>query len=507
MVDANRLLVVAHPLLTGIDHAEIDRAIPKQRRTAGFDFVEIAPLRTTLADQYDINWAVVQEEQEQQFVERLRPHLDGRKQMAYFGMAPIPLAIHLGYRVQSTVKIDVYQRHHDRQDWNWTPSGRAATRTFLEPIRLPERGSSAPGEIVLRVSTSARIAAEDTQVVVPQCLAAVDIALIAPNPDALETREALDTVVAEFSRTLTQLHALFPNLTTIHLFAAVPVGLAFRLGSRINPTMNPEVVTYQFDAKRSPKYKKAIVLGALPALPEAKVPAPAPIVWRRKEILTGPRESFLDKSFLHEALRVWPAVVRIVTETQTGNSYTGTGFFIAPNTILTNHHVLYDYKDNLRCMRRVNAWVDYEVDRNDPSRRPDVYECDVESIDGEYEHDWAIIRTQKPLSSTYPIMNLRPRKPVEVNDYVYIIQHPEGRPKVIALHHNNVSFADENRVQYNTDTLQGSSGSPVCNQYWEVVALHRQWEPEVVAGETKYRNEGTNIDRVVEGLKARGIID
>lgn len=506
MHDSNRLLVVAHPLLTGIGQQEIDRAIPKQRRTAGFDFVEIAPLRTTLADQYDLDWAAVHEAQEQLFVEKLRPHLEGRGQLAYFGLAPVPLAIHLGYRVQSTVKIDVYQRHHDRQDWTWTSSGRASTRSFLAPIRLPERGSSAPGAVVIRVSTSARIAPEDTEAVVPQCLAAVDIALALPNPDALETREALDTVVAEFSRTLTQLHTLFPNLTTIHLFAAVPVGLAFRLGSRINPTMNPEVVTYQFDAKRSPRYKKAIVLGALPAIPEAKAQTAAPMVWRGKEVLTGARESFLDIWFLHEALRVSPAVVRIVTETETEKSYTGTGFLIAPNTILTNYHVLYDYNDNLRRMRRVSAWFNYELDRNGQLRRPEVYECDVESIDGEFNHDWAIIRTRKPLSAAYPIMNLQPKKPVEVDDFVYIIQHPEGRPKVIALHHNNVAFVDGERVQYKTDTLQGSSGSPVCNQYWEVIALHRQWD-EVGEGDAKYRNEGTRIELVVEGLKARGIIE
>lgn len=126
MLDSNRLLVVAHPLLTGIGEAEIDRVIPKSRRTAGFDFVEIAPLRTTLAAQYDLDWAALQEVQEQLFAEKLRPHLEGRQQMAYFGLAPIPLAVHLGYRVQSTVKIDAYQRHHDRQDWSWTPSGRGS---------------------------------------------------------------------------------------------------------------------------------------------------------------------------------------------------------------------------------------------------------------------------------------------------------------------------------------------------------------------------------------------
>ncbi|HMY16529.1 MAG TPA: SAVED domain-containing protein [Polyangium sp.] len=507
MLDSKRLLVVAHPMLTGIGQAEIDRQIPKSPQAAGFDFVEIAPLRTSLADLYDLEWAAVHEAQEALFVEKLRPHLERRGQIAYFGLAPIPLAIHLGYRVQSTTKINVYQRHHDRQDWSWAPKNRASTRPFLEPIQAPERGSSAPGELVIRVSTSARIAPADTEVVVPRCLAAVDIALVEPNPDAFETREALESVAAEFSRTLTRLMTLFPNATTIHLFAAVPVGLAFLLGSRINPTMNPDVVTYQFDAKRSPKYKKAIVLGAHPIPDEAqRLPKERP-PWRGKELVTGRHETFLDISFLHEGLRMAQAVVFLRAYHEKHTAHSGTGFLIAPNTILTNHHVLFDHDDHDRRVHKVTIRFHYEYERPGQLRVVEDYFGDVESIVGDKTHDWAVIRSKTPIKTSYPFMNLHPRKPVELNDYVYIIQHPGGRPKKIGLLHNEVLYVDQNRVQYLTDTLPGSSGSPVCNEYWEVVALHNTGITDPTNAKAKYRNEGVHIDRVVEGLRAHKIID
>jgi hypothetical protein len=62
---------------------------------------------------------------------------------------------------------------------------------------------------------------------------------------------------------------------------------------------------------------------------------------------------------------------------------------------------------------------------------------------------------------------------VKVNDYVNIVQHPSGLPKQIALYHNVVAYADDSRVQYLTDTEPGSSGSPVFDSHWRVVAIHQ----------------------------------
>lgn len=507
MLDSRRLLIVTHPVLTAIGDAEIDKAVSKSPTGVAFDYVKIAPVSTLLDEEYNLDWAAVHEAQERQFVEKLRPHLEGRERMAYFGLAPVPLAIHLGYRVQSTIKTDVYQRHHNRQDWAWPADEGAPTRSFMEPIRLPTQGSSAPGAVVVRVSTSARIPAEDTEQIVPQCLAAVDIALASPHLDALETRGALDSVADAFSDVLTRLRNLFPNLTTIHLFAAVPAGLAFRLGTRINPTMNPEVITYQFDMKRSPRYKKAIVLGVPPVLPEAKAKSRELPKWRGKELITGHQETFLEISFLHEGLRFAKSVVRLVVSNHKGKVFYGTGFLIAPNTILTNHHVLHDDKDDNRRMRQVDIWFNYELDERRQPRNVDSYEGDIESVEGNPEHDWAIIRSKKPIPETYPLLELRPFKPVSVDDFVYIIQHPESRMKKIGLLHNQVVDVTADRVQYLTDTLPGSSGSPVCNEYWQVVALHYRGADQDLSGTASVRrNEGIRIERVVEGLQKRGII-
>ncbi|WP_437874920.1 SAVED domain-containing protein [Sorangium sp. So ce513] len=223
--------------------------------------MEILPVRTELGRLLEIDWAAALAEQERLFAERLRAEIAGRRRLAYFGFAPIPLALHLGYRVERCIKVDVYQRHHTRLDWAWEPDGSHSETLPLKPqLFLPEHGSKDEGPVVIRVSTSHRIAPSETAEVVASSLAEVDVALANPAEDALRTQSAITEVVVTFNDALSRVKRMFPNLTSIHLFAAVPVGLAFRLGTQINPTIYPEVITYQYWQRGSPRYRQAIAL-------------------------------------------------------------------------------------------------------------------------------------------------------------------------------------------------------------------------------------------------------
>lgn len=647
MTDPSRLLVISHPVLGTIGHEEIKRAIPESLRSDGWDHVEIVPVRTELRSLHELDWGKALAEQERLFDERLRGKISGRPRLSYFGYAPIPLALHLGYLVERSVMLDVYQRHHLQNDWAWSSNEPASPHFAMRPLVLPDHGSTDAGPVVIRVSTAHRIEPAETVEVVPGALAQVDVGLTAPHEDALVTPGDLTEVVKAFNHALTQLKRLFPNLTAIHLFAAIPVGLAFRLGTQINPTIYPEVVTYQYRVKGAPRYQAAIVLvdgrGSAPARaamghetrsihkleadrellrtsgaggpsrghrgvsmvdsrkhfldeadydwsnPEAEelyeimlrayrgVPAAQlilaksgvdkgslnseqaprsfwkqalevaassgrlrrlteaalddtkiaayhtelrrlvgagsppeepkdrePVVWAGKELITGKQSTFLEMSFLRDGLRLAASVVRLGTVTRGNKSFQATGFLIAPDTILTNHHVLYD--DQRAPVTQVDIWFNYELDAAGRPYEVDRYEGNVTTIDGDAKHDWAVIRSQKNFESGYPEFKLRPSKPVSKGDFVFIVQHPGGRPKKIGLLHNEVVSVTPDRVQYLTDTLPGSSGSPVCNEFWEVVALHHSGIEGATDNVPFCKNQGVHIDRVVEGLIARGVL-
>jgi V8-like Glu-specific endopeptidase len=92
--------------------------------------------------------------------------------------------------------------------------------------------------------------------------------------------------------------------------------------------------------------------------------------------------------------------------------------------------------------------------------------------------------------------------PVEKGQRVNIIQHPAGLPKQVSFQNNFVEYSDHQVVQYLTSTLRGSSGSPVFNDEWEVVALHHAGglivEPN--SKRTFLRNEGIAIAAVLSDL-------
>lgn len=244
------------------------------------------------------------------------------------------------------------------------------------------------------------------------------------------------------------------------------------------------------------------LLGASPA-PEEPTNV-EPVVWGGNELITGKQATFLEMSFLRDGLRMAASVVRLGTVVRGGKEFQATGFLIAPDLILTNHHVLHDVGG---CpVEQVTIWFNYELDAVGRPREVDPYEGDVATIVGDARHDWAIVRPRTPFKSAYPVFKLRSAKPVARGDFVFIVQHPGGRPKKIGLLHNEVVNVTLDRVQYLTDTLPGSSGSPVCNEFWEVVALHHSGLAVDAACGTPCKNQGIHVNRVIEGLAAHGII-
>jgi len=67
---------------------------------------------------------------------------------------------------------------------------------------------------------------------------------------------------------------------------------------------------------------------------------------------------------------------------------------------------------------------------------------------------------------------------VIAGEYVSIIQHPSGERKQIAIRENRIVDVLESFLHYHTDTAPGSSGSPVFNDQWEIVALHHSGVPK-----------------------------
>jgi V8-like Glu-specific endopeptidase len=221
------------------------------------------------------------------------------------------------------------------------------------------------------------------------------------------------------------------------------------------------------------------------------------------EKLTGTTSTLLPISFLQTGLKKSKSVARVLIKKPTGTEV-GTGFLIPDNLFITNNHVISDPAGAQAAIIQ----FDYEQLPNGAALLPTEFLLDpANGFATSVKDDWTAIRIKGDANAVFGAIELVPTT-VEKNDFVNIIQHPGGGFKQIGMYHNMVTHSDTNVVQYLTDTEPGSSGSPVFNSKWEVVALHHSGGmlKEPGTNKTFLRNEGININVVIEGIKAANLL-
>lgn len=225
------------------------------------------------------------------------------------------------------------------------------------------------------------------------------------------------------------------------------------------------------------------------------------------EVLTLKNDSLLPIYFLEKGILKSRSVAKV--EIKKGLSdKVGTGFLFkikgqSELFFMTNHHVISD-KSDIGFARII---FDYEEDIYGNSKASKSFNIDIKGpwyTSPVEELDVTIFKLiHSEEIDQYGYIQLD-NVNVQRNDFVNIVQHPAGQFKKIALYHNIVTNTTDRTVQYLTDTMPGSSGSPVFNSQWEVVALHHSGgvhkidEPNIT--DSKYRNEGININIIIDFL-------
>ncbi len=217
------------------------------------------------------------------------------------------------------------------------------------------------------------------------------------------------------------------------------------------------------------------------------------------EKIVGDKSTLVPVSFLALGLRRARAVARV----QRADGAVGSGFLTADNILITNNHVLPDMISAASATARFNyqQHVDgLDEPAEDFNLAPDDY------FHTSKEDDFSAVRVKGDPEAKWGALDLGNAGKLQKEDRVNIIQHPGGGYKQISFYSNVVVFVGQRRVQYLTDTLPGSSGAPVFDRDWNVIALHHAggWltEPGGDPKQTFYRNEGVLIDAVAQGLES-----
>lgn len=233
------------------------------------------------------------------------------------------------------------------------------------------------------------------------------------------------------------------------------------------------------------------------------------------EAIQGNTNDLQGAAFLSEGAERRRAV-GFVEVNAPGQSTLGSGFLISPQLFITNQHVIND----LQAAQCALVTFDREMDENGRPRpvtsflfAPDRFA--LFSPKDELDYALVAIGTRNngttPLAdfSYCPLSDTPDRHVLGMN--VNIIQHPNGFPKMVSLRNNLlVARGKENTtLLYETDTEEGSSGSPVFNDLWDVVALHHWGEPFLEKKDENGNpipgnlNEGVRISAIYKHLQTR----
>jgi endonuclease G len=189
------------------------------------------------------------------------------------------------------------------------------------------------------------------------------------------------------------------------------------------------------------------------------------------------KPDFLPSLWLTAGAKAADAVARLVTPREKG-----TGFLVSPWMLLTNNHVLPD-AGRAAGTEVTLRFVEDERGRVTRSQklRLDPDRCFVTSPKDRLDYTLVAVAPSdngKPPGKVFGMIPMRgPVGKILSGHPVNIVQHPDGRPREIAVRNNLLIGVDDARyVTYETDSEPGSSGSPVMNDAWELVALHSRAE-------------------------------
>jgi len=207
-------------------------------------------------------------------------------------------------------------------------------------------------------------------------------------------------------------------------------------------------------------------------------------------------------AFLTEGLRVCQTVARVWVGVVGGRPAAyGTGFMVSPSLLMTNHHVLEDAATARSSL--VEFGYQRQADGTLAQSFSFALDPDVFFIN-ERDLDYAVVAVRSTSTGGhqlsdfgYNLLSEEEGKAI-ASQWANIIQHPSGEPKQVSLRENQIVDVLPNYLQYKSDTAPGSSGSPVFNDRWEIVALHHSGVYEKTAESRPMAIDGTSWSTEME---------
>lgn len=215
----------------------------------------------------------------------------------------------------------------------------------------------------------------------------------------------------------------------------------------------------------------------------------------RQNVIIGAND-LLPVSFLQQGV----SAARAVALVREDGVPKGSGFLTHGNLFVTNHHLLpepslsgritlqFGYRQSETGELIQGRLYRVDAERFWLSSPMEAFDCTLIAL-GEAIDDSG----ESPLPLALNDRNDKHALGISLN----LIHHPGGAPQQITLRNNALLARYEQFLHYEADSEGGSSGAPVFNDGWQLVALHHGGKEE----NGKWVNEGIRISALTDWLK------
>jgi DNA/RNA endonuclease G (NUC1)/V8-like Glu-specific endopeptidase len=222
------------------------------------------------------------------------------------------------------------------------------------------------------------------------------------------------------------------------------------------------------------------------------------------EVVIG-KSNFLPAAFLEIGAATSRATCLIRTSGTDflgrSGSWEGSAFLIGNNILLTNHHVI----NSPAVAQAAEAVFNFQLGTDLRPLAPRSFRLRPERLfltspaQGGLDYTFCWVDGEPGREFGRVAANRRAFAIAE-EEFANVISHPRGRMKEIAIQQNEVQWQDEAVVHYTSDTEPGSSGASVCNNNWQLVALHHASKPSNVPN-YPVLNEGIKLSAIAADLE------
>ena len=171
----------------------------------------------------------------------------------------------------------------------------------------------------------------------------------------------------------------------------------------------------------------------------------------------GPATSALSAEQI--ARQSLPSVVLITCDNGAGETSLGSGFFVTPNVVVTNYHV-------------IEGMVQGKI-RSAVSNNKKENWVITSILNFDEESDLALLRVPEAAKSNLPVLSLTANEKVSIGQTIYALGNPEGLVGTISpgIISGLRTLDNQPLIQVTAPISHGSSGGPIVNSVGEVVGV------------------------------------